>query len=200
MLTVGVMMWGASECFEYFWCDCSLNYFFAVNYWVSSINSWSKSEVICFKILYLCFHFSCDFLDLSLGIMAADLQLFLHILKPVFLFFLSLLQFCSVTKKNIQYCDNISQLKLWEKMLQKYLFQLTNLCWKAQPTICSIRTFTMVVIFNPLTAWDSNLVWMADLEIHSCEHKHIYTQWQININTFVSNQLPFANNLILWND
>lgn len=149
--------------------------------------------MICFKILYLCFHFSCDFLDLSLGIMAADLQLFLHILKPVFLFFLSLLQFCSVTK-SIQYGDKVCQLNWHFGQKCLILFQETNLCWKAQPTICSIRTFTMVVIFNPLTAWDSNLVWMADLEIHSCEHKHIYTQWQNNINTFASNQLPFANN------
>lgn len=73
--------------------------FFSINYRVSSINNWSKSEVICCKILYLCFHFSCNFLDLSLGIMTADLQLFLHILQSVFLFFLSLLQFCSAKEE-----------------------------------------------------------------------------------------------------
>lgn len=64
---------------------------------------------------------------------------------------------------------------------------MTNLCWNAQPTICSIRTFTMLMIFNPLTAWDSNLVWMADLEIHSCEHKHIYMKGQILAHLFVIN-------------
>ena len=31
----------------------------------------------------------------------------------------------------------------------------------------------MFAIFNPLTAWDSNLVCMADLEIHSYKIKHV---------------------------
>lgn len=64
-----------------------------------TVSYWSASEMICCKIIYLCFHFSCDFLDLSLGIMTADLQLFLHILQSVFLFFLSLLQFRSEKEK-----------------------------------------------------------------------------------------------------
>ena len=66
-----------------------------------TVSYWSASEMICCKIIYLCFHFSCDFLDLSLGIMTADLQLFLHILQSVFLFFLSLLQFRSEKGKKI---------------------------------------------------------------------------------------------------
>ena len=68
--------------------------------------------------------------------------------------------------------DETSQPPLWASKRLTYCSRVTNLCWKARPTICSIRTFTMLVIFNPLTAWDSNLVWMADLEIHSCDDRY----------------------------
>lgn len=78
-----------------------LDQFFFAMICVTFVSYWSVSEMICCKIIYLCFHFSCDFLDLSLGIMTADLQLFLHILQSVFLFFLSLLQFRSEKGKKI---------------------------------------------------------------------------------------------------
>ena len=60
----------------------------------------------------------------------------------------------------------------WEAKEENYL-SLSHLCWDAESTIFCIRTFTMFAMFNPLSAWDSNLVCMTDLEIHSYKIKHV---------------------------
>ena len=105
-----------------------------------------------------------------------DFKLFLHIFQSILLLLLGFLQFRSWQKRPYELSKTDNKLKSLSisKMKKSFLyFSISHLCWNAEPTTCSIRTFTMFAIFNPLTAWDSNLVCMADLEIHSYKIKHV---------------------------
>ena len=90
------------------------------------------------------------------------------------LFSSSILVFSSLDLSKIDHMNSAKPTNhwnhYWEAKEENYL---SHLCWDADSTICCIRSSTMFAIFNPLSAWDSNLVCMADLEIHSYKIKHV---------------------------
>ena len=92
------------------------------------------------------------------------------------LFSSSILVFSSLDLRKIDHMNSAKPTNhwnhYWEAKEENYL-SLSHLCWDAECTIFPIRTSTMFAISNPLSAWDSNLVCMADLEIHSYKIKHV---------------------------